>query len=1278
MPKKLEPPPEDITFGTLTSFLDKLASRKPRKSSRRNAVPTDASDKPAEYFQNWVNSLKWPLRPKTGKIIFRLIFPELDVRRKYNLQETRLAKYLVHIFNVNTGRGQRGEALLRWNATTEDQHGIPVGKDGCLGLEVHNIRLNMDTEPPSSIKLAQLDRLLDELAAHSPWSSLGDVAFRKPPRPQTEILKDIYEPLSARESAYITQIILKDLRPLLYPLPSHSTYIALMDFNSAALSEMNQYSMMKAWHWAMPRIYRARADLDKAADACEQIPGGRQQLPSSGNLEEIVKRLTKPQLGTPVNIPKAIKASGPCLAAPLSRLKGPVWAETKMDGERMQIHIDTTKPENMQIQIFSKSHRDSTKERATTHIPIRAALGLHFSTPSAFLMSHPRLDTLKKIKSGIFEAEMVAWNMSEGKVDEFWRIAELKLKPWQSIERDDPNASSMEQSTGGLTESQMDAMNTQQLIDLQSRHLALCFFDVIYLNDESLLEFSYDKRRHILEECIHVIPHYTMLVERKLFDFDCEDARDALRHHYATVIAERHEGLVLKPAGSIYNDFRSEQKWYKVKKDYIDGLGDTADYAIIGASWDQDRGRELRVPTSTYTIWYIGLCDNPAAIQIDPSTRPNFQVVFTSASYGLSRSQLEKANRMAHESESQPPRIQARREWPFTYQLAQGLTKPAIIFKKPFVFELMGSGFTKRSRLHEYELRWPRITKLHDPEERDWHSAVDLPTHNDIAKKATYSRHLTVADEIFGGSRGKAENGFQAEIDGWHHRLRSSDVRWLTRASKLHPKTVTPSDPFADSDQFALSPSLSVHVPSESDKSQPSVSSLKQTALAQNCKEPAVPISIPWEATRGKVEAAIVPHSAEFAFEVDASTGWILAQPDKSSLPIKTASVPIPPSAQPSASVVTSSDALNCARSPAKQPRLSPSKRRTQDNLRRPRLVTFVKPGEINAEVTRRALELKHQKKSGTKRRKTVNSDEDLGQEDGEASIKRLKPSHSALCSNAPFDTSLIATSDQPYKTLSRQVSTSDAIIPSIDASANPSDAAKRALPREISPDGRLRRSPRRSPSAPIDFMRHPRPPSPVNARGTPEHNQPKVARCLITTKEVTRSSVNASTNDVISVSTGSQNGVCIGPSPVVHRESSDVTSLPPWRQGMNVRWCLVPDEDDHGISGTRYDSVTHLLRSIEINRKGFYYHPESAGVSYIFIQNPTRSNLQRIQKQIALRALSNPNVTIVGYDSKALEVQRGNPNTWNQFELFRFNSYNEEFTLQQLGFDQTKQSGNP
>ena len=61
---------------------------------------------------------------------------------------------------------------------------------------------------------------------------------------------------------------------------------------------------------------------------------------------------------------------------------------------------------------------------------------------------------------------------------------------------------------------------------------------------------------------------------------------------FAESNAKCEEGLVLKAAGATYCDWHLP--WVKVKKDYIKGHGDCIDVAIVGASWDKERGRELR------------------------------------------------------------------------------------------------------------------------------------------------------------------------------------------------------------------------------------------------------------------------------------------------------------------------------------------------------------------------------------------------------------------------------------------------------------------------------------------------------------------------------------------------------------------------------------------------------------------------------------------------------------------------------------------------------------
>lgn len=177
----------------------------------------------------------------------------------------------------------------------------------------------------------------------------------------------------------MTQIILKDLRPLLYPLASTRSTLNLLEYKSNAVHELTIQQAMRIWHPIMPKIYHVRASLDAAADAVERYVAG-------APYHEIVC----PQVGIQIEVPKCLKGEGCQRVINTLRAGGhspTVWAETKYDGERcasmlqplvkpltrrlferrMQIHVDLGRDPEDQIKIFSKSKRDSTMDRIATH-----------------------------------------------------------------------------------------------------------------------------------------------------------------------------------------------------------------------------------------------------------------------------------------------------------------------------------------------------------------------------------------------------------------------------------------------------------------------------------------------------------------------------------------------------------------------------------------------------------------------------------------------------------------------------------------------------------------------------------------------------------------------------------------------------------------------------------------------------------------------------------------------------------------------------------------------
>ena len=97
---------------------------------------------------------------------------------------------------------------------------------------------------------------------------------------------------------------------------------------------------------------------------------------------------------------------------------------------RMQIHFDSTKPANEQIQIFSKSTRNSTTTRSHSHPILRSAFGhRHDYDPVIHQHLHRQIrenlpsSSFDTIQSGIFEAEMICFDEEKGCDELFHKLA---------------------------------------------------------------------------------------------------------------------------------------------------------------------------------------------------------------------------------------------------------------------------------------------------------------------------------------------------------------------------------------------------------------------------------------------------------------------------------------------------------------------------------------------------------------------------------------------------------------------------------------------------------------------------------------------------------------------------------------------------------------------------------------------------------------------------------------------------------------------------------------
>nr|XP_019043413.1 hypothetical protein I302_07990 [Kwoniella bestiolae CBS 10118]OCF22343.1 hypothetical protein I302_07990 [Kwoniella bestiolae CBS 10118] len=708
----------DIPFESFVKLIYHLGN--PPKSSQSGTKPSKALS-PTKIFQSWLNHQPKPFPQGSGKHLFRLLFPHEGSRRRYGLRENKLALELERLL------GLRG--LSKWDKVCWDNG---ESGTGCLGREIEILMRDRSIcEPKSSISLREIDSLFDELASSSTFSQLSQQPITSRSRSPQEILSILYREsnLTPYGISVLTQIILRDLRPLLTPLPKlpirNPTTMLRMKSNTGP-EQLSLREALCTWDKRVWGFYNGgMGNLDRCFDKLDMLDEGDGKLVVAG-----------PVVGINVKIPKCRK--GRSISDALSEFtengNAPpaeeIWAETKYDGYRMQIHVDCLDGE-LKIKVFSKSTRDSTEDRLNTHSIILASLNLPIPPhlpihPSLLkrLSILPEVQRRKGVTSIILEAEVVPYNESSREggrcpgIEEFWWLG-----------------------NAGVTASAMpfDKIHHTSFGQKQDRHLCLIFFDILYLDGQSLLHRRYEDRRALLEQVIRPIQGFAQLAERTRIPLGInrQFALRALEEAFQRSNERREEGLVLKASNSTYANMKWQ--WVKLKKDYIPNLGDCIDLVLLGAGWDIDRARELRVDTSVFTTFYLGVCTNPTRISSHKEL-PHFEVLFR-VSYGPDRTQLEYYNECLRHGRwgSKPfdkddPFKRVRLSW--TYTLQKGMIPPSVMFERPLCAEVMGAGFQKLPGSDYYELRWPRLQKIFEPSERQW---VDALSSQDFIRSAHQS-----------------------------------------------------------------------------------------------------------------------------------------------------------------------------------------------------------------------------------------------------------------------------------------------------------------------------------------------------------------------------------------------------------------------------------------------------------------------------------------------------------------------------------------------------------
>ncbi|KAJ5621035.1 hypothetical protein N7510_005019 [Penicillium lagena] len=538
-----------------------------------------------------------------------------------------------------------------------DRWRVSGGPD--LGQCVENVMQQAENhiQDHAEITVEEVDHALNLIASRCRFS--GPSVYRQHTAVQVEeALAPLYRKLSSRDAKWLTRMILKDYSPVCLP---------------------QQYTL-KRFHFLLPQLLQFQASFAGALDMLVSNPMNhfppRPDPTLAATLTSLALQYLRPQMGFKIGRPEYYKARSIKHCHQMSQGRR-MSIERKYDGEYCQIHIDLTNKKNP-IQIFSKSGKDSTADRS----------GIIHVVEESLRIGH---SDCKFSQRCIVEGELLVWSDKHGQFSNFHKLRRFLPRSGTliGVENDSPPQ--------------------------PYEHLMIVFFDILLLDDDVCLAKPHRLRRLLLQDTIHLIPNRAAVSEQRVLDFGRPDSQHQLQVSFAKAIAQRWEGYVLKACEEPYFPMYSSGvdnafgRWIKLKKDYIPGLGDTLDLVLLGTSYESRDAAALQHHGKLqWTHFFVGCLLNKEET-LQSRKLPRFKVVDVIDRHCMHIQTMKILNEYGKFYACNPDSCQN-----FNFEYGHGnLPAISMLFKKPFVVEMMGSGFEKPSGARYFTLRFPRVLKVH-------------------------------------------------------------------------------------------------------------------------------------------------------------------------------------------------------------------------------------------------------------------------------------------------------------------------------------------------------------------------------------------------------------------------------------------------------------------------------------------------------------------------------------------------------------------------------------
>lgn len=239
----------------------------------------------------------------------------------------------------------------------------------------------------------------------------------------------------------------------------------------------------------------------------------------------------------------------------------------------------------------------------------------------------------------------------------------------------------------------------------------IVYYDILMVDDESLLAMKHSERHQRLREIVTEVKGRSMLVKRQTIDCKLPSAESDLRRAFAKCIANRGEGLVLKPDATY---FHFGPSWgssgsiaIKLKKEYIREFGDVGDFAVVGARYDPTKAKSYSLPNIKWTHFYIACLGNKEEV-VRFKEVPNFVVTNVV--------ELNETQMRAFMTAIQPVAVDPKDNKAFSLRIEEGVDArktPTTIFTEPPVFDIRCFSFDRPGNTGFWTPRFPMVNKIH-------------------------------------------------------------------------------------------------------------------------------------------------------------------------------------------------------------------------------------------------------------------------------------------------------------------------------------------------------------------------------------------------------------------------------------------------------------------------------------------------------------------------------------------------------------------------------------